>query len=184
MADLTCSGSEWSLEDCSWSVPDETCSAHAADTVVFCSQTATEVPEGSVRLLAADGSPAIDGKGRPEIYLQQSWQPVCSSGMTAGAAAVICKSMGFSGTLGAASKCGAAAACGTVAPGISELACTGQESNVLKCPHEAGDDVFCAPSESVVVTCSGDGETQGRAPKEAPPQPSLAAGAAPQVFSH
>ena len=44
------------------------------------------------------------------------------------------------------------AACGSIAPGVSELACSGAESEPLACPHEAGDDVFCAPSESVVVT--------------------------------
>lgn len=81
-------------------------------------------------------------------------------------------------------------ACGSMPPGVSELACSGAESAPLACPHEAGDGVFCgssnallshffllmalgtsaAPSESVVVTCAGDGETQGRPAKEAVPQ--------------
>ena len=88
--------------------------------------------------------------------------------MSAGAAGVICKSMGFSGTSGS-SKCNGGG-CGNAAPGVSELACTGAESEPLACPHQAGDDVFCAASESLVVACTGDGETQGRPAKEAAPQ--------------
>merc|ERR1712166_1465453 len=94
--------------------------------------------------------------------------PICSSGVSSGATTVICKSMGFSGATGSA-KC-SGAACGSNAPGVSELACSGAESEPLACPHEAGDDVFCAPSESIVVTCAGNGDSQGRPAKEAAPQ--------------
>ena len=172
MAVLRCSGAEWSVEECSWSVPDEACMGHAHDTVVFCSQTGRAgAPQGAMRLISADGSPSVDGKGRPEIFMGSAWVPICSSGMSSGAAAVICKSMGFSGAAGS-SKC-SGVGCGNVAPGVSELACAGAESEPLACPHEAGDDVFCPPSESVVVACTGDGETQGRPAKEAAPQLSM-----------
>ena len=169
MADLKCSGSEWSVDECSWSAPDAACQGHAQDTIVFCSQTGeATIAQGTVRLLAGDGSPSIDGKGRPEIFMGGAWVPICSSGASAGAAGVICKSMGFSGTT-SSSKCNGNV-CGNAAPGVSELACTGAESEPLACPHQAGDDVFCAASESLAVACTGDGETQGRPAKEAAPQ--------------
>ena len=171
MASLTCSGSEWSLEECSWTAPDEACLSHAGDAVVYCSSAGASVPQGAVRLISSDGSPSINGAGRPEVYVNGAWRPICSSGISSGASAVICKSMGFSGAVGSAAKCSTPDACGDVAPGLSELACSGQESGVLTCPHEAGDDVFCAPSESVVVACAGNGATQGRLAKEAAPQP-------------
>jgi len=174
MAGLTCSGSEWSVEECSWTTPDQACLNHMEDTILYCSKTGTAgLPQGAVRLIASDGSPSIDGKGRPEIYMQSAWVPICSSSISSGAGSVICKSMGFSGIIGTEAKCSNAGSCGDVPPGLSELACTGQEDDVLKCPHEAGDDVFCAPSESIVVACAGDGETQGRVAKEAAPQPTL-----------
>ena len=179
MADLQCSGSEWSIEECSWAVPGETCMGHAHDTVVYCAQTeaAAEQPQGALRLLSADGSPSLDGKGRPEIFLEGGWAPICKSGMGSGSEAVICKSMGFSGVgAGGAATCSSFDGkdyCGDVAPVLSELACSGSEASVLGCPHQAREDVFCAPSESVVVTCAGDGETQGRPAKEAAPQPLL-----------
>ena len=115
--------------------------------------------------------------GRPEVYLKDAWVPICSSGISSGAGAVICKSMGFRGALTEVAKCTSRDSCGEVPPGLSELACSGQESNVLDCPHAAGSsDVFCAPSESILVSCAGAGETQGRPVKEAAPQPVLKEG--------
>ncbi len=151
-------------------MPDDACAGHEQDTIVYCAASArADTSEGAVRLIAADGSPALDGKGRPEIFMESVWTPVCSSGASSGAAGVLCKSMGFSGASGS-SKC-SGLGCGDAAPGLGELACSGSESGPLACPHEAGDDVFCAPSESLVVTCAGDGETQGRPAKEPAPEP-------------
>ena len=53
---------------------------------------------------------------------------------------------------------------------MSELACSGVESEPWACPHEAGHDVFCALSESIVVAYAGDGDSQGRPAKEVAPQ--------------
>ena len=45
---------------------------------------------------------------------------------------------------------------------VSELACTGSETSVLQCPMAVGDDVFCAPEESVLLTCAGHGDPIGK----------------------
>ena len=158
-----------SNQECSWSAPDDACATHARDTILYCAASAQPgASQGAVRLIAADGSPALDGKGRPEVFIESAWAPICSNGATAGTAGVICKAMGFSGASGSG-KC-SGGSCGDVAPGVSELACSGAEPGPLACPHEAGDDVFCASSESLVVTCAGDGDTQGRPAKEISPQ--------------
>ena len=177
MADLRCSGFEWSIGDCLWASPDEKCMSHSDDAVVYCAtaEASSSAPQGALRLISHDGSPSIDGRGRPEVRMGEEWVPICSSGLSSGSAAVICKSMGFSGVNApGTSSCGTLQDnnyCGDVAPGLAELACSGSESDVLSCPHESGEDVFCAPSESVAVSCAGDGETQGRPAKEAAPQP-------------
>merc|ERR1711865_1293161 len=72
----------------------------------------------------------MGGKGRPEIFMEGAWVPICSSGASAGAAGVICKSMGFSGTT-SSSKCNGNV-CGNAAPGVSELACTGAQHALTK----------------------------------------------------
>ena len=99
MKDLTCSGGELQVEDCQWAPPDASCSDHALDSVVYCGTegSAGVIKDGSLRILSHDGSPSFDGEGRLEMFRAGGWAPVCSSGFTAGAEMVACKSMGFSG---------------------------------------------------------------------------------------
>ena len=94
-----------------WSQPNDSCAGHAFDTVVYC--TALDeagASQGAVRLISDDGSPSIDGQGRPEINMGGIWLAICNSGLSPGTAAVICKSMGFSGATGSA-KCSGCLAC-------------------------------------------------------------------------
>lgn len=161
MKNLRCSGGEMSVQECEWDVPDASCD-HASDVVLHCGVAGmTGGPmEGSARLLSADGAPSIDGTGRLEVYRAGAWSSVCNAGFSAGAATLACKAMGFAGAQppSGTPMCGAyhgADVCGTKPPQISELACDGHESGLLACPHQAGDDVFCAPEENVAIACEG-----------------------------
>ena len=129
-------------------VPDEKYMGHSDDAVVYCAaaEAISSAQQGALRLISYDGSPSIDGRGRPEVRMGEEWVPICSSGLSSGSAAVICKSMGFSGVSApGTSSCGTFQNkdyCGDVAPGLAELACSGSESGVFSCPHEAGEDAF------------------------------------------
>ena len=180
MASLTCAGGELDIQECSFSAPDAQCAAHSGDSVVFCGSSggAGSVVAGASRLLSSDGSPSVDGSGRLEIFHDGAWGPVCFSGFTAGAANVACKAMGFAGAQSdGASRCSADGknSCGSLAPQISEVACAGEEADLLACPHVGVDDVFCAPEESVLLHCAGVGNAQGRPQKFAAPAVGLAA---------
>ena len=52
--------------------------------------------------------------------------------------------------------------CGKVPPHVSALACAGSESSVTQCPMSTGDDVSCAPEESVAMSCAGVGDPIGK----------------------
>ena len=182
MASLTCEGGELDVQECSFSPPDAQCATHSADSVVFCGNSggAGSLEVGALRLLGSDGSPSVGGSGRLEIFQDGAWGPICFAGFTAGAANVACKAMGFAGAQSSdsASRCGSVGGknfCGSVAPLISEVACAGQEADLLSCPHVGVDDVFCAPEESVLLHCAGVGDAQGRPKKVAPPTVGLAA---------
>ena len=181
MSSLTCEGGELDIQECAFSVPDTTCLGHAHDSIVYCGAgSADGFQEGAARLLSFDGSPSIDGAGRLEIFHAGAWGPVCKSGFTVGAANVACKAMGFAGAQpsGGVSACGDVAGknyCGELAPQLSEVACSGQETDLLTCPYEDLDDVFCAPEESVLLRCAGIGDTQGRPKNSIAPQPDTAA---------
>ena len=171
MADLTCSGGELDIRQCSYTTPATACLAHELDAIVFCGMNShSGVGEGEVRLIDADGAPSLDGIGRLEIFHQGAWGPVCRSGFTLGAASVACKAMGYTGASAAEKNfaCRSSAGrngCGDVPASLSEVSCSGQEANILECPHEKDDNVFCAPEESVVIHCSGEGNAQGRGRK-------------------
>ena len=69
--------------------------------------------------------------------------------------------MGFAGSAGF-SGCNEGNVCGKVPPHVSALACAGSESSVTQCPMSTGDDVFCAPEESVAMSCAGVGDPIGK----------------------
>lgn len=169
MEDLECTGGELDILSCSYKAPTEKCAGHKMDAIVYCGKSGAGLPEdGALRLLSG-GAPSIDGVGRLELFTGGAWSSVCSSGFTPGSASVACKAMGFSGAKASTSDC-AAVGCGSTPPQISEMSCSGGEADLLSCAFEEGDDVFCDTSEGVVISCVGDGDTQGRPMKIAAPQ--------------
>ena len=120
-----------------------------------------------MRLIDGDGAPSIDGIGRLDIVYSGTWAPVCSSGFTSGAATVACKTMGFSGAEFSAEvlNCKSAKLCGGSAPHVSSVSCAGSSASLLDCKHESGKYVYCAPEETVVIKCVGNGDASGRSPR-------------------
>ena len=179
MASLSCSGGELDIRDCVYSTPDASCSGHSGDSVVFCGndEGVGLVDSGALRLLDGDGAPSLDGVGRLEIFRNNAWGPICFDGFNAGAASVACKAMGFAGSssdgVAGCRRADGRRLCGSVAPQISEVACAGQELDLLSCPHVGKDDVYCAPEESVVLHCVGAGDTQGQLNRGRAPAPQM-----------
>jgi hypothetical protein len=162
---LSCQEGGINLDGCHWHVPDASCLSHELDSVVFCGSQSSLDLDGSLRLVAYDGAPSSDGTGRLDILLEGHWAPICSEGFSAGAATVACKQMGFTGAEHLLdSSCFSVSGrnfC-SMSPHMSDLACSGKETNLMSCPFEKGLDVFCAPNEAVVLSCLGDGDAQGR----------------------
>ena len=162
---LKCVGTEMSLDECSSEAVDDACLSHGSDAVIFCgANSLTAFPDGKLRLIGATGAPALPKEaGRLEVFLgaSQAWAPVCKLGFTSGSASVACKQMGYTGAAGFAG-CRSKEACGGVAPQLADLACAGSETNVLQCPMSIGNDVFCAPEESVLLSCAGHGDPIGK----------------------
>merc|ERR1711956_24057 len=143
---LECSGEEMGIKECRWSVPSGAGPGHGEDVVVYCGSSASTVREGSVRLLSVDGTPSLSGEGIAEVFLHEAWSPVC--GISAGAASVLCKALGFAGMV-----TGAETARSTKTPGVGDLSCSGSEASVLECSFESGQDVYCAPYEASLIHC-------------------------------
>ena len=161
---VKCVGTELSLDECNSEAVDDACLSHASDAIIFCGlKSAEPFSNGELRLIGAAGAPSFPGEaGRLETVLATSktWAPVCKAGFSSGAAAVACKQMGYSGSSGFAA-CKAQVPCAHVPPQVADLACAGSETSVLECSMSAGDAVFCAPEESVLLTCAGRGNPVG-----------------------
>jgi len=163
MKNLRCRGDEVDINGCEWEQPDGECLKHDADAIVFCSREGDQLFEdGLVRLVASDGAPSLDGKGRLEIARNGVWESVCSEGFTHGSALLACRQLGLDG----ASKPTIAPTCDangvnfcSSTPGLSRFACTGAEKSLLSCSYDSGEEVFCAKKESVVISCAGPEHT-------------------------
>lgn len=175
---LNCIGNELTIDECIFSEADESCLSHTSDAIVFCGNTdSPPFAEGSLRLIDAEGAPAISESGsgitgRLEIFVAGSWAPVCKEGFSSGSASVACKQMAFSGHSGS-SSCAIKGLCGAVPPHVSEVSCSGSEKSLLDCSLSSGGDVFCAPEESLVLSCAGKGDSIGKPFHQ--PAPRLAA---------
>jgi len=155
--DLVCAGGELDLAQCSWNEPTADCQQHLSDTVVYCGAHGSRPREGSLRLLADDGAPSIDGAGRLEMFWDSAWGTVCKDSFAAGN--VACKELGYSGFVDAVG-CAAVAGknyCSPSPPRVTEMVCRGSEGHVSACGFKVGEDVFCAPNEGVVLRCAGEG---------------------------
>jgi hypothetical protein len=163
LKDLRCNDDAIDLNGCVWSPADSGCADHHLDSIVFCGNDSPDDKSGMIRLMTSDGAPTIDGRGRLEMQQHGKWVTVCSAGFTQGAAVVACKEMGFSGVLSPSmsSTCAAENLCTSI-PEVSGYACNGDEAALSACPHDVGDEVFCAAKEAVLVFCAGDGDSSGR----------------------
>ncbi len=86
-----------------------------------------------------------------DLYLghAHAWAPVCREGFTSCSTAVACRSMGCAGFCKVFEVQRQWRVC-DVPPHAFSLACAGSDSIATQ-----GDNVFCAPEESVAVSCSG-----------------------------
>ena len=138
---------------------DDACLSHASDSVVFCGTSTTGAFfDGELRLIGASGAPVLPHEvGRLEMYLAhtQAWAPVCREGFTSRLRLLARRwvLLLLQGFLDAVRK---------VPPHVSALACAGSESSVTQCPMRTGDDVSCAPEESVAMSCAGVGGPIGK----------------------
>lgn len=168
MQALSCIDGSMDFDGCQWRMPDAACLTHELDGVVFCGlQISSGVfQDGALRLVAYDGAPSSDGTGRLDVFLNNHWGPVCGEGVSTDVANVACKQMGFSGVGPTVHKsCSSVAGhnfCSPMVPHASEFSCGGGELNIMSCAFEQGLDVFCAPTEAVVLSCVGTGDAQGR----------------------
>jgi len=138
---VQCAGTEARLLDCPLLTIDNC--VHAEDAGVRCQGCAN----GDVRL-AGGSSQSV---GRVEVCMGNSWGTVCDNGWGPLDARVVCRQLGFS-TINVAARINAFYGAGTGQILLTNVACTGSESNLLECQVSTITTV-CNHNEDAGVSC-------------------------------
>ena len=92
-------------------------------------------------------------EGRVEVNYEGTWGTVCNdSSWDLNDAMVVCQMLGYSSVLAAHVKYGE----GSGNVWMSNLACTGSESNISECPHIGWGETPCSHSQDAGVTCGSE----------------------------
>ncbi|XP_077981230.1 scavenger receptor cysteine-rich domain-containing protein DMBT1-like isoform X2 [Glandiceps talaboti] len=141
--DVDCTGHENSLQKCGNSGFGEHNCGHDEDVSIHC-----KVPDhGEVRLTGG----VFAYEGRLEIFHSKTeeWQTVCADTIDDKAAQVVCRQLGYRG--GEIGIDGTIFGQSTKSILLKDVTCTGQENNILECPHNAGGQ-GCLRQDAI-ITC-------------------------------
>ncbi|XP_034047246.1 immunoglobulin superfamily member 1-like [Thalassophryne amazonica] len=139
--DVSCTGSENSLADCSHRKFGEHNCNHGEDAGVICSDLQIRLAGGSNHC-----------SGRVEIYYGTSWGTVCDDNWDIQDAEVVCQQV----------RCGSAQRATTQATfgqgsghiWLDDVGCTGSENSLAECQHKGLMQNNCDHSEDAGVICS------------------------------
>lgn len=110
-----------------------------------------EITTGTVRL--QDG--ASDREGRVEVLHNGSWHPICDDTWDELEADIVCRMLHFPGALLAKQYSHFGAGNGSIL--LDDLACLGNETDLLSCTHGGLYQNNCGSNEHAGVICQNTG---------------------------
>ncbi|XP_049328322.1 neurotrypsin [Astyanax mexicanus] len=141
--EVSCTGNELSIEQCSKSPWGEHNCDHTEDAGVSC----TPLTDGSLRLVGG----AAGFEGRLEVHYRGQWGTVCNDGWSTTNTQVVCRQLGYrSGQSVSPDMFGASS--GPIL--LDDVICTGKEPSLTHCSRSDWLRHDCPHSNNVAVACS------------------------------
>ncbi|KAL4219354.1 scavenger receptor [Mactra antiquata] len=144
--DLNCKGNESDLAYCPHRGWGNSNCQHSEDASVICAGAATQ--NVTVRLVGG----ASSSEGRVEVFYNSQWGTVCDDYFDTKDASVVCGMLGLPSS-GAQPRSKAFYGEGTGQIWLDNVRCTGNESNIQYCRHNAWGTTNCDHKEDVGVLC-------------------------------
>ncbi|KAL5493193.1 hypothetical protein EMCRGX_G014334 [Ephydatia muelleri] len=142
MDDVLCVGSESSLDQCpfnGWGIHN---CVHAKDAGVVCRD-----PVASLRLVGG----STPSSGRVEVQHNGVWGTVCDDYWDINDATVVCRQLGYNGTIRASTNAEFGEGNGTI--WMNNVTCTGSESSLDQCPFNGWGIQNCVHAKDAGVVC-------------------------------
>ncbi|XP_038061130.1 deleted in malignant brain tumors 1 protein-like [Patiria miniata] len=142
LGNVSCSGNEDTLMDCSHPPVGTHHCTHMEDAGVICRAQA------SIRLSGG----AVDHEGRVELFYNSVWGTVCHGGWDLNDAKVACRQLGFPGALSYTTHAAYGGGTGLVL--LNNVACVGNEADLWSCGHAGVGSFWCGHGSDAGVVCS------------------------------
>ena len=133
-----------------WSSPPQT--KHLSIASDYCIFTFPQLAGVPVRL---QGPLSGNGTGRVEIFYNGQWGTICDLGWDMNEARVACRELGYKYAVRALKESEVPVGTGKI--WLDNLACSGSEKNVSRCPHSDWGLGNCNHSKDAGVECSTTG---------------------------
>ncbi|XP_043529880.1 deleted in malignant brain tumors 1 protein-like [Chiloscyllium plagiosum] len=143
MANVTCSGTEPTLDQCSSNPLVESMCNHSQDASVICSAVT------SMRLVRGNNICS----GRVEVYRGSTWGAICDNGWDINEAKVVCRVLNCGTAVSATS--GTYYGEGTERIWLDDVSCDGTESALAQCSAKSVVARNCTSKTLAGVICSG-----------------------------
>ncbi|XP_038052393.1 deleted in malignant brain tumors 1 protein-like [Patiria miniata] len=151
LSNVTCNGSESSIEQCDHSGWLHNSCTHEDDAGVTCGDNNMNATSEPVRLVNGN----MPNEGRVEVYYKCFWGTICHSGWSIRDADVICRQLGYPSASQAWWNAHFGRGSGPIL--LNDVACKGTEESIDQCEHSGWfNHQQCPHSNDAGVTCNTD----------------------------